>query len=74
MGMFLILSFVILGVCVSLVAAYTGAAGMNQTYLNIAIPGFVMGFLLIMVGLAAVLLPEGFSKDGLWSMKVGPYK
>ena len=72
-GVFIVLSLVILGVCVSLVTAYTGAAGMNQAYLDIAVPGIVIGLLLMMVGLAAVLLPEGLSKDGLWVIKVGPY-
>jgi hypothetical protein len=57
-GVFLIASLIILGACVSLVAAYTGAAGLNQTYVDIAIPGFGISLLLIIVGLTAVLLPD----------------
>jgi uncharacterized membrane protein YadS len=72
-GVFLIASLVILGVCVSFVAAYTGSTGLDQGYLNIAIPGFVIGFLLMIVGLTAFLLPEGLSEDGLWIIKTGPY-
>jgi uncharacterized membrane protein YadS len=72
-GVFLIASLVILGVCVSFVAAYTGSIDLSQGYLNIAIPGFVIGFLLVIVGLTAALLPEGLSKDGLWVMQTGPY-
>jgi hypothetical protein len=72
-GVFLIASLIILGACVSLVAAYTGAAGLNQTYLDIATPGVVIGLLLMVVGLIAVLLPDGLSKDGLWIIQTGPY-
>jgi hypothetical protein len=31
------------------------------------------GILMVFAGLAAVLPPEGLSKDGLWAMKSGPY-
>jgi hypothetical protein len=31
------------------------------------------GILMVFAGLAAVLLPEGASKDGLWAIKSGPY-
>ncbi|MHA2021951.1 MAG: hypothetical protein ACW96N_09570 [Candidatus Thorarchaeota archaeon] len=72
-GLFLIASLTILGVFASLAAAYTGMSTLNQFYLNIAIPGFLMGFLLMIIGFIAVFLPEGLSKDGLWSMQVGPY-
>jgi hypothetical protein len=72
-GVFLIASLVILGVCVSFVAAFTGSSSLSQGYLNIAIPGFVFGVLLMIVGFAAALLPEGLSKDGLWVMQTGPY-
>ena len=72
-GLFLIASLIILGAFASLAAAYTGTSTLNQLYLNIAIPGFLVGLLFMIVGLIAVLLSEGFSKDGLWSMQTGPY-
>jgi len=72
-GVFLITSLVVLGVCVSFVAAFTGSSSLGQAYLNATIPGFVIGVLLMTVGLAAALLPEGLSKDGLWVLQTGPY-
>jgi hypothetical protein len=73
LGFFLISSLIILGAFTSLAAAHTGDFALNQLYLNVAIPGFLLGFLLMIIGLTAILLPEGFSKDWLWSMQVGPY-
>ena len=72
-GLLVVASLITLGVFASLAAAYTGVSTLNQFYLNIAAPGFLIGFLLMIIGLIAALLPEGLSKDGLWSMQVGPY-
>ncbi|MFW9889217.1 MAG: hypothetical protein ACFFER_13610 [Candidatus Thorarchaeota archaeon] len=73
LGVFLIVSLIVLGAFVSLAAAYTGDSALNQLYLDIAIPGLLLGFLLMIVGVTSVLLSEGFSKDWLWSMQFGPY-
>jgi uncharacterized membrane protein YadS len=73
-GGFLIVSLVILGVCVSYVAAYNGSSILTQDYLNIAIPGFVLGFVLMAIGLIALVLPEGFPRDAIWSMQTGPIR
>jgi len=73
LGFFLVALFIILGIFTSLAAAYAGDSTINQLYLNYAIPGFLIGFLLMIIGLIAVFLPKGPSKDWLWSMQFGPY-
>ncbi|MFX1441036.1 MAG: hypothetical protein ACFFFD_12375 [Promethearchaeota archaeon] len=73
LGFFLIVLLIILGVFTSLAAAYTGDPTLNQLYLNFAIPGFIIGFLLMILGITVVFWSEGPSKDWLWSIKFGPY-
>jgi uncharacterized membrane protein len=73
LGFFLISLLIIFGVFTSLAAAYTGDSTLNQLYLDFAIPGFVFGFLLMIIGVTALFWPEGPSKDWLWSMQLGPY-
>ncbi|MFW9801974.1 MAG: hypothetical protein ACFFFC_04950 [Candidatus Thorarchaeota archaeon] len=73
LGFFLIALLIILGAFASLAAAYTGDSTLNHLYLDLAIPGFLIGFLLMIIGLTAVFCQEGPSKDWLWSIQFGPY-
>jgi len=54
-------------------AAYGGYDVQLTSYSNIMTPIIVVGFLILLVGLALAVLPEGPSKDGLWVLKTGPY-
>ncbi|MHA2379410.1 MAG: hypothetical protein ACXADS_09030 [Candidatus Thorarchaeota archaeon] len=72
-GVALVAIVTILGAAVLLVTAYAGSGFLITSYGNIAIPLLAIGTVMILVGLVAYCLPEGFSKDGLWVLKTGPY-
>jgi uncharacterized membrane protein YidH (DUF202 family) len=58
---------------ISLVSAYSGSENPMTNYQTLNLFIVVAGILMVFAGLAAVLLPEGPSKDGLWVMKLGPF-
>ena len=71
-GLLIIVVVIVLGMFVSLVSAYGGSTELLRVYDAIVGPGLVIGILLVMVGFAAILLPEGLSQDGVWVLKTGP--
>ena len=71
----ILISFVItFGMLASLVSAESGSTGLVLVYDVIAGPALVFGFLFIVSGLLAILLPEGMSQEGTWSLQTGPYR
>ena len=62
------------GVLASLVSADSGSTDLVHAYYTLAVPVFVFGLLFVVSGLLAILLPEGLSQDGTWSMQTGPYR
>jgi hypothetical protein len=72
-GILLISIMITLGTLASLAAAYTGSVNMIHSFSDLVLFGLGIGLMLSIVGLVAMLLPEGPSKDWLWSMKTGPY-
>ncbi|MFX1604574.1 MAG: hypothetical protein ACFFDD_01575, partial [Promethearchaeota archaeon] len=71
-GLLIIVVVIVLGMFASLVSATGGSTELLRVYNTILGPGLVIGILLVMVGFAAILLPEGLSKDGVWVLKTGP--
>ncbi len=73
-GLVIVVSVIILGLAVVLVAAYTGSLIVVSNYGGYAILALLFGILLIVAGLIALILPGGFSKDAVWAMRSGPFK
>ena len=74
LGLVLASSVIVFGLLTSLVSAYGGSAQFIQTFNTLAAPIFVFGVLLAISGLLALILPEGMSKDGTWSLQTGPLR
>jgi hypothetical protein len=73
-GLFAIGTVIVLGLLTSVVSAYDASAGLVHVYDAIAVPGFVFGILFVVSGLIAVVLPEGLSQEGTWSLQTGPFR
>ena len=73
-GIFVIVSVIILGLLASLGSMYGWSSELVQLYDLIAFPVFVFGILFVVAGLLAILLPQGLSKEGTWSLQTGPYR
>ena len=73
-GVAIIVGGIILGLSVVLVAAYTGSAIIVSNYVGYAILALLLGVLLVLMGLIALILPGGFSKDAVWAMRSGPFR
>jgi len=73
LGLLVIVIVIVLGLLTSWVSAHNGSTELSHAYEIIAGPALICGILLFLAGLVALLLPEGLSKDGLWSMQTGPY-
>ncbi len=70
-----LISFVItFGILVSWVSAESGSTSLVHAYDTLAVPVFVFGFLFVVSGLLAIILPEGLSQEGTWSLQTGPYR
>lgn len=72
-GVIIIGAVIVLGVVVISVSALTGSTTLAVGYSNSAIPFLIIGILILLVGLTMALLPDGFSRDGLWVLKTGPF-
>ncbi|MGY5856119.1 MAG: hypothetical protein RTS72_05915 [Candidatus Thorarchaeota archaeon] len=57
-----------------MVSAESGSIELVRVYDTIAVPVFVFGFLFVLSGLLAIILPEGLSQDGTWSMQTRPLR
>lgn len=73
-GIFVIVSFIILGLLSSLGSMYGWSSELVRVYNLVAFPVFIFGILFMLAGLFAILLPQGLSKDGTWSLQTGPYR
>jgi len=73
-GLLLIGFVIILGLLASAVSAYDGSVELVQVYNTLAVPIFVFGIFFVLGGLLAILLPEGMTKDGTWSLQTGPLR
>ena len=73
-GIVIVVSGIVLGLSVVLVAAYTGSLMVVSNYGSYAILALLFGILLIVAGLIALILPGGFSKDAVWAMRSGPFR
>jgi len=74
LGVTIVVSGIVLGLSVVLVVAYTGSLAIVSNYGGYAILALLFGILLIVAGLIALVLPDGFPKDAVWSMKTGPFR
>jgi amino acid transporter len=72
-GLSLLLVIIIFSLSISIVSSYSGVEFPMSNYSSIISLIFVLGLLLIIVGLISIVLPEGLSRDGLWVMKLGPF-
>jgi len=73
-GLAIIVGGIVLGLSVVLVAAYTGSLMIVSNYGGYAILALLLGALLVLMGLVALILPGGFSKDAVWAMRGGPWR
>ena len=73
-GLIAIGTIIVLGLLTSFVSATSGPTDFVQTYNVLAGPSFVFGVLFVLSGLLAILLPEGLSQEGTWSLQTGPYR
>ena len=73
-GIVIVVGVIVLSLSVVLVAAYTGSLMVVSNYGGYAIFALLLGILLIVAGLIALILPEGFSKDAVWAMRIGPFR
>lgn len=71
-GLALILIEIIMSLLISIVAAYSGLETPIASFEYIHFLLVVSGILFVLGGLAAALLPEGPSDDGIWVMKMSP--
>ncbi|MHA2600860.1 MAG: hypothetical protein AM324_001840 [Candidatus Thorarchaeota archaeon SMTZ1-83] len=72
-GVIIIGAVLVLGVAVISVSALSGSNTLAVDYSNYATPFFIIGILIMMIGLMMALFPDGFSRDGLWVLKLGPF-
>lgn len=72
LGIALIVIGLVSSLLISVVSAYSGSVPPMGNFGYIELFLVISGLLLVLAGLAAVLLPEGPSRDGLWVMKIGP--
>ncbi len=73
-GIFVIVSIIILGLLRSVGSMFGWSSDLVRVYDLIAFPVFVFGILFVVAGLLAILLPQGLSKDGTWSLQTGPFR
>ena len=73
-GIAIVVGGIVLGLSVVLVAAYTGSFVIVSNYGGYAILTLLFGVLLVIIGLIALILPGGFSKDAVWAMRIGPFR
>ena len=73
-GIVIVVGGIVLGFGVVLVAAYTGSFVIVSNYGGYAILTLLFGVLLVIIGLIALILPGGFSKDAVWAMRIGPFR
>ncbi|UCH05542.1 MAG: hypothetical protein JSW05_05085 [Candidatus Thorarchaeota archaeon] len=72
-GVVIIGAVIVLEVAVNSVSAITGSNTLVVGYSNSAIPLLIIGILIMIVGFMMAILPDGFSRDGLWVLKTGPF-
>ncbi|MGY5862037.1 MAG: hypothetical protein RTU09_06645 [Candidatus Thorarchaeota archaeon] len=73
-GVIIVIGGIVFGLGVVLVAAYTGSSIIVSNYGGYAILALLSGALLIVIGLIALILPGGFSKEAVWAMRGGPWR
>jgi hypothetical protein len=56
-----------------LVYAYNGSIGLINVTNDVALLTIPLSLILMLIGLALVLIPEGFTSDGIWIFNVGPF-
>ena len=72
-GVIIVGALAVLGVFVISVSALVGSTVLVVSYSESAVPILIIGILAIIVGLVTALMPDGFSRDGLSVLKLGPY-
>ena len=72
-GVIVIGAVIVLGVAVISVSALAGSNTLAVDYGNSAPPFLLIGILIMIIGLMMALFPDGFSRDGLWVLKLGPF-
>jgi hypothetical protein len=72
-GLSLLLVVIVFSLSVSIVSSYSGTQIPASNYSSIIALIFILGLILVVVGLTAIILPEGLSRDGVWAMKLGPF-
>ena len=72
-GLSLLLVAIVISLSVLIVSSYSGNQIPVSNYSPIITLIFILGLILIIVGLTAMILPNGLSRDGVWVMKLGPF-
>ncbi|NHI90444.1 MAG: hypothetical protein EAX87_13060 [Candidatus Thorarchaeota archaeon] len=74
LGIALIVIGLVSSLLISVVSAYSGSVPPTANFEYIQFFLVISGIMLMLAGIAAVFLPEGFSKDAVWSMETGPIR
>jgi hypothetical protein len=74
LGSIAIASVIVLGKLTTIVTAYDDSTDLLHLYDTIAVPILIFGILFVVSGLLAILLPEGLTKVGIWSLQTGPLR
>ena len=74
LGIALIVIGLVSSFLISIVSAYSGPVLPVVNFAYVLFLLVICGIMLMIAGIAAVLLPEGLSKDGVWSMETGPMR
>ena len=72
-GIILFVSIIMLELGVMLVYAYNGSSSLIHATNDVALLTVPMSLILILIGLSLVLMPDGFTSDGIWIFNVGPF-
>lgn len=72
-GVILLISIITAELGVMLVDAYSGSRSMVYATQDVAIVIFPVSLILIFIGLALILMPDGLTYDGIWIFNVGGF-
>jgi hypothetical protein len=72
-GITLFVSTLILELGVMLVYAYNGVSNLMYAANDFALLAVPISLMLVLIGIVLILIPDGFTSDGIWILNVGPF-